>query len=295
VSPESPSSTARKTGFLGLASAFVRSLFLQTAWNFERYLNYGVAFALCPVLRRLYPKEERGEALSRHLDYFNTHPYMGSFILGAVIKMEEERAQAPKERQKEKEEEINALKVGMMGPLAAMGDNFFWATVRPYCGLLAVTLVMTRVMGTSLETWVVPLLFLASFNVVHLGTRLRGFVMGYQKGDQVVLSMRRIGLQEAIRGIRTASVLLVAVLIVFVNREDLEGQPGHFLLKLIFFIAILGLFTFALHRRISPAQLFYAAVFFALLLNYWPTLSATPGLPGIVSPEALPSVGITPP
>lgn len=290
--PSAPAPASR-IGFFGLASAFIRSFFLQTVWNFERYLNYGVAFALCPVIRRLYPKAERGEALSRHLDYFNTHPYMGSFILGAVIKMEEERAGAPQERQKEKEEEINALKVGMMGPLAAMGDNFFWATVRPYCGLLAVTLVMTRVTGLRMETWAVPLLFLVLFNVMHLGMRFRGFWMGYQKGDQVVLSMRRIGLQETVRGIRTASVLLVAVLIVFVNREDLEGQPGNFLLKLLFFIAILGLFVFALHRRISPAQLFYAAVFFALLLNYWPTLSATPGLPGISSVVGIPSAGVT--
>jgi PTS system mannose-specific IID component len=103
VSPENPIPHAPRTGFIGLVSAFVRTLFLQTAWNFERFLNYGVAFVMCPVIRRLYPKEARGEALARHLDYFNTHPYMGSFILGAVIKMEEERAQAPPERRKEKE------------------------------------------------------------------------------------------------------------------------------------------------------------------------------------------------
>lgn len=293
MSPETPSPQAPKVGLPALASALMRTLFLQTAWNFERFLNYGVAFVMCPVIRRLYPKEARGEALARHLDYFNTHPYMGSFILGAVIKMEEERAQALPERRKEKEEEINALKVGMMGPLAALGDNFFWATIRPYCGLLAVTLVMTRVMGPKMETWVVPLLFLVSFNIVHLGMRFLGFRMGYLKGDQVVLSMRRFGLQETIRAIRTASVLLVAVLIVFVNREDLENQPGLFLMKLGFFAAILALFVFALHRKISPGQLFYAVVLFALMLAYWPDLSATPGLPAISSPESLPSAGVT--
>jgi mannose/fructose/N-acetylgalactosamine-specific phosphotransferase system component IID len=293
LSPESPKNDPLKMGTLDLISAFARTLFLQTVWNFERYLNYGVAFVLCPVLRRLYPKEERGQALGRHLDYFNTHPYMGSFILGAIIKMEEERAQTSKAGQKQKEDEINALKVGMMGPLAAVGDNFFWATIRPYCGLLAVTLVMTRAMVPQVEAWAVPLLFLVSFNIVHLGMRFLGFRLGYKKGDQVVLSLRRFGLQEAIRGIRIASVLLVAVVIVFVNRTDLESQPGNFLIKLVFFVAILGLFAFALHRKISPGQLFYAAVLFALLLNYWPILSATPDMPGVSSPEAVPSAGIT--
>ncbi len=294
MSPETKPGAAIRAGLPSLSSAFVRSLFLQAAWNFERYLNYGVAYVLCPVIRRLYPKGERGEVLSRHLDYFNTHPYMASFILGAVIKMEEERVQASHELQKQKEEEINALKVGMMGPLAAMGDNFFWATIRPYCGLLAVTLVMTQALGPQVECWVVPLLFLVSFNIVHLGMRFLGFRLGYKKSDQVVLSLRRFGFQEAIRGIRIASVLLVAVLIVFVNRTDLEAQPGLFLMKLGFFGAILVLFTFALHRKISPGQLFYAVILFALMLAYWPELSTTPGLPGATMPVVSSAAGCPP-
>ena len=128
-----------------LAASFVRILFLQVAWNFERYLNYGFAFVLMPVFKRIYPvPEERAQALSRHMEYFNTHPYMASFVLGAVIRMEEEKQQLPKAKQKGKEEEISALKVGMMGPIAAMGDNLFWATVCPYCGLIAVTLVLSH-------------------------------------------------------------------------------------------------------------------------------------------------------
>jgi len=292
VSQETQAPPKVQVSFTVLASALVRTLFLQTVWNFERYLNYGVAYVLSPVIRCLYPKEERGEALSRHLDYFNTHPYMGSFILGAVIKMEEERAQSPESNQKQKEEEINALKVGMMGPLAAMGDNFFWATIRPYCGLMAVTLVLTHALGTKLESWTVPLLFLVSFNIVHLGMRFLGFRLGYRKGDQVVLSLRRFGFQEAIRGVRIASVLLVAVLIVFVNRTDLEDRPGLFLMKLGFFCAILILFTFALHRKISPGHLFYSVILFALMLAYWPELSVTPDLPGTPSPAGSLSVGI---
>lgn len=278
-------------GLPALASALLRTLFLQTVWNFERYLNYGVAYVLSPVVRRLYPKDERGEVLSRHLDYFNTHPYMGAFILGAVIKMEEERAQMPKANQKQKEEEINALKVGMMGPLAAMGDNFFWATIRPYCGLMAVTLVMTHALGSKLESWAVPLLFLVLFNIIHLGMRFLGFSLGYRKGDQVVLSLRRFGFQEAIRGIRVASVLLVAVLIVFVNRTDLEDRPGLFLMKLGFFCAILILFVFALHRKISPGHLFYAVILFALMLAYWPVLSVTPSMSGTTSSTGASSAG----
>ncbi len=273
-----------------LVFAFVRSFFLQTVWNFERYLSYGVAFVLLPAIKKLHPtQEERSQALSRHLEYFNTHPYMASFVLGAVLRMEEEKQQLPKPKQKQKEEEISALKVGMMGPIAAMGDNLFWATVRPYCGLLAVTLVLSSAFQVKGQYWVVPLLFLIVYNVAHVGVRLTGFIQGYRKSDQVVLSLRQYGFQEAIRGLKLASIVLLGVLIVFVNLSELEKEMGLFVLKLTFFTAIVGLFTFALHRKISPSQLFYAVVLFALMLAFWPDLSAPPqmGHLGSLKPDPI--------
>ncbi len=200
MTPEEKIPELPRLTFLDLASAFLRTLFLQAVWNFERYLSFGFALVLVPVLRRIYPREERGEALSRHMEYFNTHPFMASFILGAVIRMEEERQQLPKAKQKQKEEEISALKVGMMGPLAAIGDNFFWATLRPYCGLMAVVLVMSQAFQPKGYAWIIPVLFLLVFNATHLGIRLMGFLQGYRKGDQVVLAIRRYGFRRPFGG-----------------------------------------------------------------------------------------------
>ena len=270
---------ARVTAF-DLAHCFWRLFFLQVLWNFERYLSYGVTFALMPVLKKIYKtREERALAMTRHMEYFNTHPYMASFVMGAIIRMEEEKQQEPKNKQKQKEDEISALKVGMMGPIAAMGDNLFWATVRPYCGLIAVTLVLSHAFQIKGQYWIIPLLFLVVFNIAHVGIRLMGFLQGYRQSDQVVLTLRKYGFQEAIRGLKLASILLLGVLIVFVNLSVLEKEVGLFILKLTFFTAIVGLFTFALHRKISPSQMFYAAVLFALMLAFWPTLSAPPVLP----------------
>lgn len=268
-----------KLNLLDLFVCFSRSFVLQATWNIEKYLNYGFAFVLMPALRKLYPaKEEKSQALVRHLEYFNTHPYMASFVLGAVIRMEEEKQALAKPRQKQKEDEISALKVGMMGPIAAMGDNLFWATVRPYCGLIAVTLVLSQAFPGESGTWIIPVLFLAVFNVAHLGVRFLGFFQGYRQSDQVVLVLRKYGFQAAIRGLKLASILLVGVLIVFVNLGELDKEVGLFVLKLTFFTAIVGLFTFALHRKISPSQLFYAVVLIGLILAFWPQLSATPNL-----------------
>ncbi len=270
-----------KLGWVTLTSAFIRTFFIQVVWNFERYLSYGFAFILIPVLKRTCPPEERGQALARHMDYFNTHPYMASFLLGAVIRMEEDKYSEPRYKHKLRDEEISALKVGMMGPLAGMGDNLFWATLRPYCGLIAITLVLSHAFQFRGRFWIVPLLYLLVFNVVHVGIRLLGFIQGYNKGDQVVLSLRRYGFQDAIRGLKVASLLLLSVLIVMVNLSDLDKEPGLFALKLTFFGAIVGLFSFALHRKISPSQMFYTVVLFALMLAFWPDLSSPPAMGGL--------------
>ncbi len=280
MSEEKTSPREARITVLDLAHCLWRTFFLQVVWNFERYLSYGVTFVLLPVLKKTYPNpEERAQAVTRHMEYFNSHPYMASFILGAVVRMEEEKRGQPRPKQKQKEEEISALKVGMMGPIAAMGDNLFWATIRPYCGLIAVTLVLSHAFQIKGQFWVIPLFFLVVYNIAHVGIRLMGFAQGYHQGDQVVLTLRKYGFQQAIRGLRLASILLLGVLIVFVNLSVLEKEAGLFLLKLTFFTAIVGLFTFALHRKISPSQMFYAVLLFALMLAFWPTLSAPPVLP----------------
>jgi PTS system mannose-specific IID component len=263
---------------LDLVKCFLRQFHLQVLWNFERYLSYGVTFFLLPVLKKAYKDPaDRAQAMTRHLEYFNTHPYMASFVLGAILRMEEEKQGLPPDQQKQKEEEISALKVGMMGPIAAMGDNLFWATIRPYCGLIAATLVLSHSFQIVGQYWVIPLLFLSVYNIGHVGLRVVGFLQGYRLGDQVVLSLRKYGFQEAIQGLRLASIILLGVLIVFVHLSVKVKGVGLFLLNLTFFTAIVGLFTFALHRKISPSQMFYAVVLFALMLAFWPVLSGQSG------------------
>ncbi len=96
-----------------------RSTFIQGSWNYERMQNGGWAFSMIPAIKKLYKtKEERSAALKRHLEFFNTHPYIASPILGVTLALEEERANgAPVD-----DVAIQGVKVGMMGPLAGVGD-----------------------------------------------------------------------------------------------------------------------------------------------------------------------------
>ena len=107
-------------------SVWLRSTFLQGSWNYERMQNGGWAFAMIPAIKRLYKtKEERSAALKRHLEFFNTHPYVASPILGVTLALEEERSNGTEVD----DITIQGVKVGMMGPLAGIGDTFSWSTL----------------------------------------------------------------------------------------------------------------------------------------------------------------------
>lgn len=112
------------------------------SWNYERMQNGGWAFSMIPAIKKLYKtKEERSAALKRHLEFFNTHPYIASPILGVTLALEEERANgAPVD-----DVAIQGVKVGMMGPLAGVGDPVFWFTVRPMLGALGASLAMEEI------------------------------------------------------------------------------------------------------------------------------------------------------
>ena len=73
-------------------SVALRSTFLQGSWNYERMQNGGWCFAMIPAIKKLYTtKEDQIAALKRHLEFFNTHPYVASPVIGVTLALEEER------------------------------------------------------------------------------------------------------------------------------------------------------------------------------------------------------------
>ena len=97
-----------------LNACFSRSNLLQGSWNFERMQALGYCFGIVPAIRRLYPEgsQERKDAIKRHLEFYNTQPFVTAPILGVNLAMEEQRANgAPID-----DAAINGVKVGLMGP-----------------------------------------------------------------------------------------------------------------------------------------------------------------------------------
>lgn len=186
-------------------SVWWRSTFLQGSWNYERMQNGGWAYAMIPAIKKLYKsKEERAAALKRHLEFFNTHPYVASPVLGVTLALEEERANGTEIDDKT----IQGVKVGMMGPLAGIGDPVFWFTVRPILGALAASLAMT---GSILG----PIIFFVAWNAIRMAFTWYTQEFGYKAGSRISEDLSGSLLQDITKG---ASILGMFILGSLVNR-----------------------------------------------------------------------------
>ena len=186
-------------------SVWLRSTFLQGSWNYERMQNGGWAFAMIPAIKRLYKtKEERSAALKRHLEFFNTHPYDASPILGVTLALEEERSNGTEVD----DITIQGVKVGMMGPLAGIGDPVFWFTVRPILGALGASLAINgNILG--------PIIFFVAWNLIRMAFTWYTQEFGYKVGSSITDDLSGGLLQDITRG---ASILGMFILGALVNR-----------------------------------------------------------------------------
>lgn len=184
-------------------SVALRSTFLQGSWNYERMQNGGWCFAMIPALRKLYTtKEDQSAALKRHLEFFNTHPYVAAPIMGVTLALEEERANgAPVD-----DVAIQGVKIGMMGPLAGVGDPVFWFTVRPILGALGASLAMT---GSILG----PILFFVLFNVIRWAFIWYTQEFGYRAGGKITEDLSGGLLQKVTKGASILGMFILGALI----------------------------------------------------------------------------------
>lgn len=180
-----------------------RSTFLQGSWNYERMQNLGWAYALIPAIKKLYTsKEDRAAALKRHLEFFNTHPYVAAPIIGVTLALEEERANGAEID----DTAIQGVKIGMMGPLAGVGDPVFWFTVRPILGALGASLAMAgNIVG--------PLLFFFGWNIIRMAFLWYTQELGYKAGSEITKDLSSGIIQKITKGASILGMFILAVLV----------------------------------------------------------------------------------
>lgn len=191
-----------------------RSLFLQSFWSFEGRQNLGFLFGLDPWLRRVYPdSEEYREAALRHLEHFNTQPFMASFTFGVVGALEEKRARASQAQRPAIEKRIRQLKSSLGASLAAVGDSFFWGALKPASAALTLLVWLALwTVGVPYALFLGVVFCAAAFNAPALWVRWEGLRLGYGSQEKLPAELKKLRWQSKTRWVRGVGLAAAVVL-----------------------------------------------------------------------------------
>jgi mannose/fructose/N-acetylgalactosamine-specific phosphotransferase system component IID len=162
-----------------LHKSYVRwMMYNLVATSYEFLEAFGFAYAMEPVLKKLYAndQEEFIAAMKRHSVFYNTEPQIGALVNGITVGLEEQRAMG---NQEINGDFINSLKIGLMGPLAGIGDSMIPGMLIPI--LLSIGMGLASG-GNPLG----PIFYIVAYNLIMvLGSRYL-FYKGYELGTKSV-------------------------------------------------------------------------------------------------------------
>jgi mannose PTS system EIID component len=250
-------------------SFWLWTFFSHANYNYERLQGTAFAQAMVPILKKLYKDPEDLKAgLKRHLVFFNTEPNVGGIIHGAVIAMEEQRANGADID----DDTINSVKSGLMGPLAGVGDTISQGTITPI--LLSIGIGMAQA-GNILG----PIFYFVAEVAIMIGLAYFFWFQGYDRGREGVTALLRSGaLDRLVLGAGALGNLVLGALAyqfvhVYVTLTLIVGD-GHFelnellasimpgILPLLFTLLTWWLLT---KRRISPILLLVVYIVVAMV------------------------------
>ncbi len=181
----------------------VRLIFIQLLWNYNKMMGYGFCFVLLPVVKK-YGVRDVDKFVRRYDKYFNTHPFMAAFIAGAAAGLEKRYAVTGNESLVT---EIENIKLKMMGPLAALGDSFFWGSLKPFIILSAA--VALFVSQDYMDPFMILLFYLLLYNIIHIFIIITGFRKGYKDMNSVLLHLKALNLQKKVDLVRRTAIILL--------------------------------------------------------------------------------------
>jgi PTS system mannose-specific IID component len=267
------------------------TFFSQANYNYERLQGTGFAHAMTPIIRRLYktPDEIRA-ALRRHLVFFNTEPNFGNVVHGAVIAMEEQRANGAAID----DDAINSVKSGLMGPMAGIGDSITQGMVTPILLALGIGIAGgTAAVDIGSGSAEIPTIAGASGNPIGaivyaalitafiISVGYLAWMQGYERGRGFVTELLRSGTIDRVMvgagvlgnivlgALAGRFVVIYLAPTITVSGASLNLQAG--LLDPIF-VGLLPLsivlLTWWLLRRVSPLWLVVGYIAFSILAAY---------------------------
>ncbi|MCI5840143.1 MAG: PTS system mannose/fructose/sorbose family transporter subunit IID [Peptoniphilaceae bacterium] len=148
-----------------------RSLFLQASFNYERMQAAGWLYGILPGLEKIHTnKKDLAASMSHNLEFFNTHPFLVTFVMGIILSLEQNKADI---------QTIRAVRVAAMGPLGGIGDALFWFTLVPIVAGLTSNMAIDG-------NIIAPFLFLLIFNIAQFAIRFWLMNWSYNLGQDAI-------------------------------------------------------------------------------------------------------------
>nr|WP_318838056.1 PTS system mannose/fructose/sorbose family transporter subunit IID [Staphylococcus agnetis] len=190
----------------------IRSLFFyQLGWNYERMQGSGYLYTILPQLRKIYGDDtpELKEMMQTHTQFFNTSNFFNTIITGIDIAIEEKEQFAAKES-------IKGIKVGLMGPFAAVGDAIFASLIPTIFGAIAANMAQDgNPFGALL--WFVATLAIIVF-------RWKQLKFAYKEGISLVTTMQH-RLEALTNAATLLGVFMVGALVATMIRVKFAWAP----------------------------------------------------------------------
>lgn len=176
-----------------------RSLFLQASFNYERMQAAGWLYSIQPGLEKIHGdnKDDLAASMSHNLEFFNTHPFLVTFVMGIVLSLEQNKVDIPT---------IRAVRVAAMGPLGGIGDALFWMTLVPILAGITSNMAINGSIAA-------PFIFLIVFNIVQFALRFFLMNWSYSTGTGAIEALTKGG-KAFTRAASIMGVFVVGALIV---------------------------------------------------------------------------------
>lgn len=229
-----------------------------SSMSFERLASFGFCLSMLPVAKKLYPDaQQRQEMLKRHASFYNTEPQLGAIVNGMALGLEEKRANG----EPIDGETINTLKVGLMGPVAGIGDSMIPGMLVP----ILLSIGMALAAGGSILG---PLFYCVAWLAIVVPGSWFLFLKGYRMGStsvEMLVSSKSTRLREAlsllgvfVMGGVAASYVKLSTGLEFVTRDGVDIHVQQMLdgifPQLLPLVVVIGTWYLMAKRSVSPVR-----------------------------------------
>lgn len=250
-------------------------LAVEVPVSFDRMQALAFGYSLNKILRKVYKDnpEELKEAMKRHTSMFNTNCDWGSLIHGIVISLEEQRALG---NENITPEMIQSLKIGLMGPLAGIGDSVDQGIVATIPLAIFVPMALN---GSVVAAFMPALIYLAW----SYGYSWFLFKKGYSLGKNAVLEILHSGKIKKIVdiasivglfmiGCLSSSFISFKTILTFSNgsakQVALQSILDGMLPKMLPFALVMGMYLYIIKKGPKYLRIIVFTMLFALALTF---------------------------